>query len=288
MAATICRVLPQAQVQANPFTAIAATRKGGHLAFLQGWWPLGASYCDAVIDDWFAAALAEWRHGLDGILAVADGRSSSAAAAAASSSTMFTGQSQSSTTIPELSPYTLPSWVERARHMGWQQQQVDPLTLAEVLCSCHPELDPIAQAHATDAVLNAAAAPATVAAAAAGTVAEGAAKAAGNARYSWRFGFGSRASSSSSTNGLRGDGAWAPFDRLDSEGPGCLYSSSSSSSTAAGFTRVAADTAAVSPASIEASLAGAAALGNADSNDGYIGRQEAAGRPWQRRLRSRL
>jgi predicted alpha/beta-fold hydrolase len=30
-----CRIIPQEQVQHNPFTLMAATRRGGHLAFLQ-------------------------------------------------------------------------------------------------------------------------------------------------------------------------------------------------------------------------------------------------------------
>jgi hypothetical protein len=50
-------VLPKAEVTANPFLVLAATRRGGHLGFLQGSWPLGVSYADAAVDDWLAAAL---------------------------------------------------------------------------------------------------------------------------------------------------------------------------------------------------------------------------------------
>lgn len=54
---TPCSYLPKEEVLANPFMALAATRRGGHLAFLQGMWPLGASYADAAVDDWLACAL---------------------------------------------------------------------------------------------------------------------------------------------------------------------------------------------------------------------------------------
>jgi hypothetical protein len=49
--------LPKAEVMANPFVALAATRRGGHLGFLTGMWPLGVSYSDLAVDDWMAAAL---------------------------------------------------------------------------------------------------------------------------------------------------------------------------------------------------------------------------------------
>lgn len=55
--ATTCRLLPKAQVAANPFLAMAVTRRGGHLAFLEGWWPLGASWMDAAFTDWCDVAL---------------------------------------------------------------------------------------------------------------------------------------------------------------------------------------------------------------------------------------
>jgi hypothetical protein len=36
---------------------MAVTRRGGHLAFLEGWWPLGASWMDAAFTDWCDVAL---------------------------------------------------------------------------------------------------------------------------------------------------------------------------------------------------------------------------------------
>ena len=50
--------LPKEEAAANPFLALAATKRGGHLGFLQGVWPLGLSYSDLAVDDWMAAALA--------------------------------------------------------------------------------------------------------------------------------------------------------------------------------------------------------------------------------------
>ncbi|GBF97751.1 hypothetical protein Rsub_10915 [Raphidocelis subcapitata] len=49
--------LPAAEVCANPFLALAVARRGGHLGFLSGAWPLGVSYADAAVDDWLASAL---------------------------------------------------------------------------------------------------------------------------------------------------------------------------------------------------------------------------------------
>ena len=37
-------VLPDAECSLNPFTLLAVTARGGHVAFLQGMMPLGTSY----------------------------------------------------------------------------------------------------------------------------------------------------------------------------------------------------------------------------------------------------
>lgn len=49
--------LPKDEVASNPFVALAATKRGGHLGFLQGRWPLGLSYADLAVDDFLASAL---------------------------------------------------------------------------------------------------------------------------------------------------------------------------------------------------------------------------------------
>ncbi|KAI8475440.1 MAG: Alpha/Beta hydrolase protein [Monoraphidium minutum] len=55
--------LPKDEVTSNPFMALAATKRGGHLGFLQGMWPLGISWGDLAVDDWLAAALDIARRG---------------------------------------------------------------------------------------------------------------------------------------------------------------------------------------------------------------------------------
>lgn len=243
-----CRVLPQQQVMRNPFTVLAATRRGGHLAFLQGWWPLGASYCDNVIDEWLGAAVNEWRHGCD---APAPGAAAAASLAVSLASSVTSNYQQQQSEVQEApvpaqqqagrsgssssSRWSLngvpgrcgaaaaaarpPSWVERAIAGGWQPQQFDPTCLSSIMCTCHPELNPLARAQAADAVLNAATAPAQAAAAAAGRAAGSAGKLASSARHSWSFGFSSSKPSPAvqSKPGLRGGGAWAfPFESSDS------------------------------------------------------------------------
>jgi 3-oxoacyl-ACP reductase-like protein len=37
---------------------LAVTKQGGHCAFLQGMWPLGPSWSDAVLVEWVEALLA--------------------------------------------------------------------------------------------------------------------------------------------------------------------------------------------------------------------------------------
>jgi hypothetical protein len=111
------------------------------------------------------------------------------------------------------------------------QQQFDPSKLADILCSCNPDLkaaEPVDQAHAVDAVLNTAAAPVVQAASAAEKAAKAAAATrqgsqrssndgSGKAKYSWLFGFGRAAAPTGPTTagsalpGLRGEGAWEPF-----------------------------------------------------------------------------
>jgi hypothetical protein len=203
-------VLPQEQVCANPFTLMAATKRGGHLGFLHGWWPLGASYCDTVIDGWMGAALQEWRRGVG---AVPGGGSVSGG----------------SSWPPQQQQQQLLSWAERAVAVGLLdgQKRFDPTTLAGVLCNCSPDEHPVAQAHAVDAVLNAATAPAAAAAGMAGKAAATAAgkkgQAAGSsssssAKHLWSFGFGRPAASAAGSGaaGLRQSGAWAPFGDDDS------------------------------------------------------------------------
>eukprot|EP00879_Flechtneria_rotunda_P006919 GHRR01007266.1.p1 GENE.GHRR01007266.1~~GHRR01007266.1.p1 ORF type:complete len:450 (+),score=182.46 GHRR01007266.1:895-2244(+) len=213
-------VLPQEQVRKNPFTALAATRRGGHLAFLQGLWPLGASYCDNVVDDWLGAALQEWRQGC-----CTGPASSSAEQPNSTSSSNSHGPHRhvfkqrhhqhhqrdlQQTCYGNLS---LPTWVERAKAAGWQPQPIDPAELATAMCKCNLQADPLERSQRADAVLNVATAPAQVVAAAAN-------KAASAAKYSWSLGFGRNhkdGAADSIINGLRGNGAWAPFEDLDSD-----------------------------------------------------------------------
>lgn len=44
-----CSVVPDQECAANPNTLLALTRHGGHVAFLQGMWPLGRAYMDDVV-----------------------------------------------------------------------------------------------------------------------------------------------------------------------------------------------------------------------------------------------
>jgi hypothetical protein len=267
-------MLPKEQVTSNPFTLLAATRRGGHLGFLHGWWPLGASYCDEVIDDWLGSALQEWRHGCDAVLprldaaananAAKQGRRLGVAAAAGASSSSSSSSSSSRwsyrpghSTAAAGSGYDVPSWVDRAVHGGWQRQQFDPSSLANIMCSCSPDADPLGRAQAADAALNLATAPAQLAAAAAG-------KAAGGAKQAWSFGFGGRAGgdAGSSVNGLRGDGAWAPFQDIISSSR--RWDSASAAAAVNGFDAA------------DAEYAGE--VEEVDSAEGHsIGRQAASG-----------
>jgi hypothetical protein len=130
---------------------------------------------------------------------------------------------------PQQRQRRLPSWVQRAVGAGLldPKQQFDPTSLSNILCSCNPELkadEPVDQAHAVDAALNTAAAPAALVASAAEKAASTAAAAAGSgrgssgsAKYSWLFGFGRAAAPQGATTpgsalpGIRGEGAWEPF-----------------------------------------------------------------------------
>ncbi|KAF8064616.1 ABHD1 [Scenedesmus sp. PABB004] len=219
-------VLPRGAAEANPFTCLAATRRGGHLAFLQGWWPLGASYCDAVVDDFLAAALTEWRHGCDssGVFREQQAPAAGGAPAPAPAPRPLAARGRHGPAgrgaarlaraggggggggdRDELDP-GLPSWVERALWTGWTPQPFDPSQLADVLCSCSP--DPPG------------AAPQAAAPGAAPPAAPGAARGAGGGvRHSWSFGFGGRGRAggvgggAASAPGLRGGGAWeSAFD----------------------------------------------------------------------------
>lgn len=240
-------MIPQEQVQRNPFTLMAATRRGGHLAFLQGWWPLGQSYCDTVIDGWLSAALQEWRHGssinMQQPPQTAAGAASAVAAAqqglgGIATQPQLSAASQGTSTVvrglrQQQQRQRLPSWVQRAVAGGLvdPRQQFDPTTLASILCSCNPELKPVEQAHAVDALLNTASAPVAPVAAAASKAAAAVAgprqaqrvgSSSSNAKYSWLFGFGRSAPTAPTTPGsalpgLRGEGAWEPFgEEVDS------------------------------------------------------------------------
>eukprot|EP00775_Hariotina_reticulata_P012269 gene12269-12407_t len=188
-------VLPREQTRRNPFTLLAATRRGGHLAFLQGWWPLGASYCDNVIDDWMQAALQEWKYGLEAPAAPLQQHQQHGEESAVAQSTAGSSGGQPASAAVEhgmpngwcvgSAAAWLPSWSDRAQALGWQPDVFDPENLAHAMCSCHPELDPLAEAKAADALLNASPAVPVSAAVSAGKAA------ARQARRSWSFGFAS-------------------------------------------------------------------------------------------------
>ncbi|KAG2433531.1 hypothetical protein HYH02_012649 [Chlamydomonas schloesseri] len=50
-------VIPDAECSRNPNTLLAVTRRGGHVAFLQGAWPLGRAYMDDAVTEFFDATL---------------------------------------------------------------------------------------------------------------------------------------------------------------------------------------------------------------------------------------
>ncbi len=56
---TCCRVLPDKECSDNPNTLLAATERGGHVAFLQGLWPLGPAFMDGAVLQFLEAA---WQH----------------------------------------------------------------------------------------------------------------------------------------------------------------------------------------------------------------------------------
>lgn len=196
---------------------------------LQGWWPLGQSYCDTVIDGWLSAALQEWRHG-SSILQAAQPQQQHHSLPAGVASTRILNSSSSSSRQQyprgkqlQQRQRRLPSWVQRAVGAGLldPKQQFDPTSLSSILCSCNPELkadEPVDQAHAVDAALNTATAPAAQVASAAGKAAVAAAGSrSGGAKYSWLFGLGRAAAPQGATTpgsalpGIRGEGAWEPF-----------------------------------------------------------------------------
>lgn len=222
-------------------------------AVLQGWWPLGQSYCDTVIDGWLSAALQEWRHGSSihpqaAAAAAARGQGVSPVAGPGASALSSAASDTGAAVLRSLRQQEqrqggrqqqLPSWVQRAVGAGLldhsRSKEFDPTSLANILCSCNPELkaaEPVDQAHAVDTVLNTATAPAAQLASAAGkaaTVAAAAARQQGSpgrsssAKYSWLFGFGRGAAAPSAPTtagsavpGLRGEGAWEPFGAADS------------------------------------------------------------------------
>ncbi|KAG2498167.1 hypothetical protein HYH03_003924 [Edaphochlamys debaryana] len=50
-------VVPDAECSRNPNTLLALTKRGGHVAFLQGAWPLGEAYMDEAVLEFFASTL---------------------------------------------------------------------------------------------------------------------------------------------------------------------------------------------------------------------------------------
>jgi len=52
-------VLPDEECSANPHTILAVTRHGGHVAFLQGWWPFKPAYMDMAVMEFLQAT---WKH----------------------------------------------------------------------------------------------------------------------------------------------------------------------------------------------------------------------------------
>ncbi|GLI69198.1 hypothetical protein VaNZ11_013770, partial [Volvox africanus] len=50
-------IVPDVECSRNPSTLLALTRRGGHVAFLQGAWPLGRSYMDDAVMEFFSATL---------------------------------------------------------------------------------------------------------------------------------------------------------------------------------------------------------------------------------------
>jgi hypothetical protein len=164
-------VLPKAEVAGNPFLALAATRRGGHLGFLQGTWPLGVSYADAAVDDWLAAALG---------LAAEEGAAAF-------------------------------SWQERAAALGWAPPEAggDVATaLAAARCDCLQRHHPGLAAARAAADASAAAAAAVAAAAAAGKGAGAGVGSGGGADKRWRLEEVLRAPVPSDSKGLGLLGVW--------------------------------------------------------------------------------
>lgn len=51
------RRLPLPECKDNPNTVLAVTKRGGHVAFLQGLWPFGTSWMDTVSCEFLAPYL---------------------------------------------------------------------------------------------------------------------------------------------------------------------------------------------------------------------------------------
>ena len=57
LAGGAARDLPVAECRASLQTALLVTKRGGHIAHLQGFWPLGRSYLDDVSTGFFKLML---------------------------------------------------------------------------------------------------------------------------------------------------------------------------------------------------------------------------------------
>lgn len=145
--------LPDVECAANPWTALAATRRGGHLAFLQGLWPLGASWADAAVTDWLGAALEVWRARggwadmqgdaqaplLHGYASAGQPEHASVLADSAAAIQAAAASANCSGAMPQLHP-ALP-------------------LLVHAQCSCCPTADPVGKARKVEQVARVTAAP---------------------------------------------------------------------------------------------------------------------------------
>jgi len=92
-------VLPDKECAANPNTLLALTQFGGHVAFLQGIWPLGTAYMDNAVLEFLEAAMNHGpRKGEGKGSQVAPGATQEAVAVSAAAAAAAAGASNSSST----------------------------------------------------------------------------------------------------------------------------------------------------------------------------------------------